>query len=480
MNGYGITSTGFEVPRLTDIRESIIENLQSSLAVEVKAKPNSVLGQLVDVMSEHYLALWEEMYNGFRQLHPQCAESNHLDIAAGYTSVIRKTAGKTTGYVRVYGSTGAVVPAKTEIRDGNTGAIYLTEAEKNLSLSSVSTVKIEAAMSVGTEYSITVGGNEITYNSGNSASATALMKSMVSEMKSLGYDAVSTGSILTISSPPPQYFSFSCNEAFEVTEISAGAAITCAESGEYKLSSGTSMSLVSGIAGVDKLTVPFNGVTGSSIEQDADFRARYYTSLFSPGDHTTASIRAAIENDVLGVESCRVFENTGSSVDSMGRPPNSIHAVVKGGASGEIGSAILARIPAGISSHGRESVGSVDAYGESHEIKFDRPEEVFVWLRIEVQKLPASEERYPSNSAEIIKAAVAAGAQSDHGIGSDVVAGRLASYAYKQSGVAYVKMGIFSTTSPTNQPQESDFSYDNVEIRDNQIAVFDAARMEVI
>ena len=480
MSGYGVTSTGFEIPRLADIRESIIESLQSKLAVEIKARPNSVLGQLVDVMSEHYLALWEEMYNGFRQLHPQYAESNHLDIAAGYTSVVRKAAGKTTGYARVYASEGTIVPAATEIRDGSTGGIYLTESERTVSQASASTVKVEASMSVGTEYSITVGGNEISYNSGNTASATALMRHMVSELKSLGYGAASSGSILTISAPPPQYFSFSCNGSFEILEISSGIAITCQENGEYKLSSGAPMSLVNGIAGVDKITVPFSGVTGSSIEPDADFRARYYTSLFSPGSHTTASIRAAIENNVLGVQSCRVFENSTSSTDSMGRPPNSIHVVAKGGASSGIAETILARIPAGISSFGNESVGVSDAYGESYSIHFDRPEEVFVWLRVEVQKLPSSEERYPSNSAEIIKSAIVSEAESDHGIGSDVVIGRLASYAYRQSGVAYVKVGVYTTTSPAKQPSESDFSYENVEIRDNQVATFDAARIEVI
>ena len=480
MATYGVTGTGFSVPRLTDIRESIISDLQSSLGVEVNTKPNSVTGQLIDVMSEHYLALWEEMYNAFRQLHPQYAEENHLDLVTGYTSVTRKRAGKTTGYVRVSGSIGSTIPASTQIRDGNTGVIYETDSEVTISRNRLNLVRIEPHMALDTSYSITISGVDVVFNSGNSASSTALMKYMIAQIKAMGFNASSSGGVLTISSPPPATFSFIINSGFEENETAACVAITASEAGAYTLSSGSSVSLVTSVAGVDSVSLPYAGVTGAALEQDSDLRARYYTSLFSPGQNTASAIRAAIENQVLGVTACRVFSNDTSSADSMGRPAHSLHAVVQGGSSDDIANIILAESPAGIESFGNELVVTQDSYGEQYDIRFDRPEEVFVWVRMEVTKLPSSEERYPSNSVEIIKNAVVSGASADHGIGSDVVIGRLNSYAYRQSGVAYVLTGVYTTTMPTDEPTEADYKHENIEIKDNQIAVFDAARIEVI
>lgn len=480
MASYGITATGFSVPRLPEIRASIIDDYQQKTGVQIAAKPNSVVGQLVDVMSENYLALWEEMYNAFRQLHPQYAEGNHLDIAAGYTSVLRKTEGKTTGYIRAYCDDWATIPAGTALRDSSTGATYSTDYEVVCHSGSYNLVKVEARMALDTAYKIVINGNSIEYNSGNSASATVLMQYMTARLRALGFTASSSGSILTIYCPPPQVFSIEVSSSIEITSTATSCAITATESGEYALSKSAPVSLESSVDGVLSIEVPLAGITGSAAESDSALRARYHTSNFMPGTHTTAAIRAAIENNVLGVEACKVFENNTSETDGMGRPAHSLHAVVKGGSSSLIGENILARAPAGISMHGSETLVVYDDYGEGHEVKFDRPEEMFIWIRMEVAKLPESEERYPSNSADIIKEAVVSGAQSDHGIGTDVVVGRLNSYAYGQSGVAYVTTSLYSTNDPLYTPSEGDFKQGNIEIKDNQIASFDAARVEII
>lgn len=480
MADYGITATGFSVPRLPEIRAAIIDAYQQKTGVPIAAKPNSVVGQLVDVMSENYLSLWEEMYNTFRQLHPQYAEGSHLDLAAGYTSVLRKTEGKTTGYVRAYCDDGTVIPAGTAFRDSSTGASYTSDHEVSCKNGSYSLVVVEARMALDTEYKLTVNGGDITYNSGSTASATLLMRHMTAQLRSMGFSASSSGAVLTIYLAPPQSFSLSASESFDITSTAVACAITAVESGEYGLARSAPVNLESSIAGVNSVSVPVAGITGSAAETDAELRGRYYTSNFMPGTNTSAAIRAAIENNVLGVEAVRVFENTTSSNDAMGRPPHSLHVVAKGGSSSDIAKNILARAPAGIAMHGSESQVTYDDYGEGHEIKFDRPNDVIVWLRIEVTKLPETEERYPSNSAEIIKEAVVSGAQSDHGIGSDVVVGRLDSYAYRQSGVAYVKTTMFSTQDPLYTPSEDEYKTGNIEIKDNEIASFDAARIAVI
>lgn len=480
MAGYGITATGFSVPRLPEIRAAIIDAYQQKTGVTIAAKPNSVIAQLVDVMSENYLSLWEEMYNTFRQLHPQYAEGSNLDLAAGYTSVLRKTEGKTTGYVRAYCDDGVVIPAGTSFRDSSTGALYLSDHEVSCKNGSYNLVAIEAKMALGTEYKLTVNDGEITYNSDSTASATLLMRHMTAQLRSMGFSVSSSGALLTIYLALPQSFSISVSDSFDIVSTAVACAITATESGEYELARSAPVDLESPIAGVSSISVPTDGITGSSAETDAELRGRYYTSNFMPGTNTAASIRASIENNVLGVEACRVFENTTSSQDEMGRPPHSFHVVAKGGSASDIGKNILARAPAGIAMHGSESQIAYDDYGEGHEIKFDRPRGVIVWLKIEVTKLPETEERYPSNSAEIIKESIVRGAQSDHGIGTDVVVGRLNSYAYRQSGVAYVNTTMFSTQDPLYIPGESDYKPGNIEIKDNEIALFDAARIMVI
>lgn len=480
MADYGITASGFSVPRMNDIRESIISKIREDMGIELVLTPNSGISEIIDIVAESQVAQWEAAYDVFRSLHPSYAEGANLDLSVGFTNVSRKKAGKTVGYARIWGQVGSTIPEKSEIRDGSSGVIYTTDSEVSVSREKANLIVIEPHMELDTDYVIKLDGHEIKYSSGSTASATSLLKSFTSQIKSRGFNIETSGSQMIVSKQPPETFSFSINQNLLEDEVAVCVAITAQDAGKYELHSGTSLSLVSAISGIGKAEAPFGGVTGSAVETDDDLRARYNTSNQYPGMSTGGSIRSGIENGVLGVQACRVFSNSSNSPDASGRPPHSLHAVVKGGSSREIAEQILSKAPAGIDFFGSESVDVRDEYGESYTVKFDRPEEVFVWVRAEITKLPDNEERYPSNSADAIRSAMSAGANADHNIGTDVVAGRMSSYAYQQPGVAYVKLTLFGTTSSTQEPTDDDFKADNIQIKDNQVAEFDAARISII
>lgn len=479
MPDYGITKSGFEIPRMPDIREAVIARVKEKFGVEVYAKPASVMGQLIDVFSETAEAMWEEMHESFRQNHPSYAVGNHLDLAASYTGVTRKPAGKTVGYARIIGSEGALVQKGSALRDSVTNIVYLTDAERFIDRNSANSITLEPQMAQDTEYWVEIGGQRISYRTGSTSSPTGLLRDMAARAAAIGYAAsVSNGSI-TISIQPPALFRVSNSGNMVMHELATAVGITAEDNGEFSLSQGSSLQTVSQIAGVASAYAPLQGVSGSPDESDASLRARYHSSLFSPGRNTAAAIRAAIEQRVLGVTACRVFDNKTGVSDDIGRPGHSVHAVVMGGKSTDIAEVIMANVAGGVDTFGAESSDLKDMAGETVTIRFDRPAVVYVWIAVDVTHLPLHEERYPSNSADEIRSMIVDGAKSSHNIGTDVVAGRVASFAYSHQGVARLDLKMYKTTNPLDIPSEKDYQAGNLDILDNQIAVFDESRVIV-
>jgi uncharacterized phage protein gp47/JayE len=146
---------------------------------------------------------------------------------------------------------------------------------------------------------------------------------------------------------------------------------------------GTVSETKSPISGLSEVSNQSLLSTGLDRETDLELRARYRRSVARGGASTIDSIIAAIL-DVTGVLDAVVIENDKSVADAQGRPPHSIEVIVLGGQDADIARAIFDSKAAGIEPVGTQSYNVADLSGVVHPVKFNRAEQVNVYVSIAV------------------------------------------------------------------------------------------------
>ena len=103
------------------------------------------------------------------------------------------------------------------------------------------------------------------------------------------------------------------------------------------------------------------------------------------------------------VEFVRVYENMLNQTDTRGLPPHSFMAIVRGGRDVDIAEVVWNNKPLGISSEGNTSVVVRDTQNMERTVKFSRPAEVPIYVRVVVSK---TDNTFPDTGAEDIRNAV--------------------------------------------------------------------------
>lgn len=225
--------------------------------------------------------------------------------------------------------------------------------------------------------------------------------------------------------------------------------------------SGTVVSMLSVLSGLDTVSNPAAGVMGIPAESRADFEYRRKNSVARFQNGSLSAIYAAV-SAVANVSDCYCIENsTGVSVTAgetaYSLLPHSIYIAVQGGIADDIGTAIWTAKDPGADYNGNTTVTVTDSTGYSvpyptYEVTFQRPAALPVKFVVNL----AANSRIPGNIVSLVRAAItAAFTGSDGGsrarIGSEIVAGRF--YA----GVAAVSpyVSILSILLGTSGPTET-------------------------
>lgn len=161
---------------------------------------------------------------------------------------------------------------------------------------------------------------------------------------------------------------------------------TCKQLGAVAAPAGTITQIVTPARGWTSVTNDAAATLGKEAETDAQLRARQKISVANPGQAIVTSIEGAIAA-IDGVKRRRVYENYTDSEDENGLPPHSITAVVDGGKEYDIALQIFLHKSPGCGTNGAVTVPVIDKYGETCNIKFDRPTEVPIFVEVTVKKL---------------------------------------------------------------------------------------------
>ena len=193
----------------------------------------------------------------------------------------------------------------------------------------------------------------------------------------------------------------------------------CTSSGPISASANTLTKIVTIISGWDTATNPESATVGQNEETQGSFESRRYNSVAVNSVGSTSSVYAKVAalNDVIAV--C-VRTNRGSEakvIDGVTLSGHSIYVSALGGTDEEIAQAILNGISGGCDYVGNTTVSITLDNGVIENVKFDRPEEWPIGVKVSVRK----NDNLTADAESLIKQAVY---NNFYGLSDDTIEGQ--------------------------------------------------------
>lgn len=468
---YGLSATGFKRKRLPEIMQAINARISDTLGLKTRIQSNSVLGQIVGVFSYEIADLWEQAENGYNAMYPSTAQGVSLSNAAGLAGIQLIDAEFTTLVATCFGVNGTEIPYGAQITDGtHTYSCTDVYAQILSSRASVVSLKLGGAVTKGTTYSITVDDETYTHAAVSGDTADSILIDLASQSTYTDRAFSVNNSVLMITMTDQSKTMNVINAANTViSAIGSPFNFKCDTAGAIAPAIGSVNQIVTSYAGWDSVenNVPAN--TGRDAETDISLRERWAKSIYHRASGMTEAITAALY-DVDGVTFALTYENDSNDTDLDGRPPHSIESIVQGGNVQDIANTIWRVHAGGITTFGSVTQTVYDSQGIPHDISFNRPTLVPIYLQITVTANP--EKELSAATISLIKSAIISQISSQS-VGQDVILQSLYGTIYTATSGAVGYMQIQGSTDGTT------YSADNIEIDSRSLATIDAANINV-
>jgi uncharacterized phage protein gp47/JayE len=481
MADYGVTDNGFVIKRLDEILEELHTDLSAEFGFNTRQDSQSFINVLITTIGGQLSEVWETLENSYYAKYPSTAEGVNLDNAVQYGG-IRRSPNKYSYYtLHCTGDDGTVV---------RQGATVATNTAPQSKLGAVSEFEITresfnrasvrvAAPNTGEIYSVSINGVQFSYTS-TSDDELSIIKGLLSVVKPEGYtisvnesdvtlviedDTVSRSGVLVLS------------DNLTTSSVTVLADFATVDYGRLIFPNGTITVMVTNISGfnsVENLIIP---TYGRLQETDVELRHSYIAKSAIRSTRMIDSICSQLINNVSNVDSATGYENDTDDTDSDGRPPHSVEIIVDGGDEKEIAAIILDKKAAGIQTFGDITVNVATEYGDSVPIKFNRPEYVYVWMKV---TLDADSSYLPTNYANLTVDSIIADA-GELKAGDNMLSQTFNDGIYSAvGGVTYVNIKCATTTNKDYIPGESEYTKVNVSVNSRQKVVVTDARIEVV
>lgn len=481
MSEYGLTPKGPNIKRLDTIINEMHDDLSALWGVNTRQNPQSFINHLLTNIADIAAELWEFGEDTYYSKYPSTAEGSDLDNAAQYGGITRETEKKSQYPIHCTGVDGTKLTAGTMISSKTNPTTYLTLAEeKEITRSSFNKAVIKVVAAVANSvYTVVIDNNNLVA-SATEADEIVILRALQGAIDR-GTDFITEldeeNGLLSIESPVKDTsHTLLLSENLTTDTVTSILTFGTLETGDILVPEGVITGIVKADAGLLSVVNLCGYVPGNKEETDTEFRKSYTDKIFNRSSMMLESIRSAILNNVQGVKSVAPYENATNEVDAQGRPPHSIEIVVDGGDSTQIAQQILANKAGGIATYGNTVITLPGVYDEDIPVRFNRPESVYVWLRLGVSK--KRNEDLPANYAELLKEAVLQNIGSLDA-GEDVVPQEFMSDLYKACpGISYIDIGIFSTMDQGEEP--TDYAERSVDITARQRAYIDENMIGVI
>jgi len=475
---YGVLPTGFSRMRLPEIRQQIIDTLQSTTGLTFETRPDSITGQFINVFAEREATLWELAESVYHAMYPISATGVNLDHSVSFAGVRRLFAQRSTVWCACYGVETTIIPAGSIVRSSLTQDNFLLNETTTISRQTAidATVAVMTAV-VGEEYWIRVDQSIYRYVAVAGDSALTIAQALFTQLLAGSFIISIDANEIRIYGIESISFALQISTNIELKIIGSIGNFTAEDYGPSEVPENTVNQIVTTMDGWTSVNNYVPGHLGRNLETDDELRLRYDKGVFILGAATLESIRATLEQNVTGILAVQVYENENDVVDADGRPPHSIEVIAYGGDPQDIADQIYLTKAAGIDTFGDIMVLVTDSVNYQHDIFFNRPVPVYIWVDVTVTLY--NEEQFPDGGVPQIQLIVTE-TGNNFGIGKDVIVQRFFGPIYSNvSGIGSLDIKVAKAADVNAIPAPEDYTSSNIPISARELSQFDVTKVMV-
>lgn len=476
----GLTDAGFTVKRMTeilsDLRAEAVTLFQDLVAPgdQVDTSDSSALGRLIALASPSLADLWEAAQADYAAFDPNSATGIALDNLVALGGISRQEQTFSTSQVILSGDNGTLVSSGLTIGSSVDASQWTLVSPVALSPSQSTGISVTPlVVADSTLYTITYSSisttNTVSYTSGVGATQASILS---------GINALITASHPTLSSVVDgstvritrvdefAVVNFTVSANLGITKVQKLGEVQSVAVGKVDAEANTLTVILTPQLGWDIVTNPIAASPGRNLETDEELRLRFRETKFERASNILEALYSALIN-LEGVEEVRIYENDTDVVDAFGVPAHSFMPIVVGGISSEIAQTIWENKPMGIRSYGDTVVVIFDTQGFAHNIGFDRPDPVQIYISMTL----TTDSEFPATGPDDIRSALINYFENNLGIGDDVVYSRLYTPINLTPGHQIDSLTIGTSPSPVGTS--------NVVIDFDQIASISSANITI-
>ncbi|MCP4570679.1 MAG: hypothetical protein GY841_24100 [FCB group bacterium] len=494
MTTYGVISTGFLVKPMSVIIDEITTEMHDTISQSLDLSATEPMGQTIGILSDKIHQLWEVAEETYKSAYPDSASDSALDEVASINAINRPAAAASTVTLdQLFLATGTTIPVDTEVRIGDTGAVFKTLVEVSNATGVDATVSTTAESSDTGAVQGLSGTIDTIVNAITGWSAAAALTNNTAETYNFStartlFVEIDEGDEQQITFSPPDFVAPASATAAEIAavldnDLTGGSAAavgtkvriysdTEGEGSAIQVTGGSANSYLDFSTALIKGFNSADAVLGNDEMTDPSFRQYRIEVLRRPGAGTAASILSNVRA-VEDVTKAIILENwTMDDPDFWGLPAKSFEVLAVGGTGADIAQAIFDKKDAGIEPHGDLSESIADSEGTNHTIKYSRPTEVDLYV---IVSLKVDLSLYPTDGDDQVEEVITTYG-TGLAIGHDSVASKIASLIMdSETGVA----GVIDVSSVLQGVSDPPTSSGNFPIARTEIAMFDTSRITV-
>lgn len=426
--GFGITTQGFVMPQLSDLKYDLEQGLITQFGAEINLTPSSFFSQFVGPTAERLSLVWQAMQDVYNSQNPDTAFGASLDNVGALRGIPRLNAlPSSVQNFRLFGTAGTPVVAGTQFSVLNSPlSVFSITSSVTLGAGQncIQTIGFSATAASG-NWSLSINGSvtgTLAFNTTAAQLQTAIQAlnfcsgcTVTGSMAAgftINFNGAATGGLMA-----QPLFTVATNTlltggsaAITITPTitqagvdQANVTVTATSKGPTVANAGTLVNILTPVSGLTNVLNTQDATLGRNVESDNAYRVRMAQSLQIAGAGTMPAIRERLLT-VAGVTSCLIYENVTDITDANGIPPHSFEAYVTGGSDAAIAAMLWQVKPAGIRTFGTSSFVIVDSQGVSHTMYFSRPQQIDIYLAITLTVSTL----FPANGTTLVENALAA------------------------------------------------------------------------
>jgi uncharacterized phage protein gp47/JayE len=473
----GISDQGFTIKRMTeilsDLRTEAVTLFQDLVVPgdQVDVSDSSALGRLIALVSPSLADLWEAAQADYAAFDPNSATGIALDNLVALGGISRQEQTYSTAQVILSGDNGTLVSSGLTVGSTVNSSQWTIISPVALSPSQAAGISIAPlVVADSTLYTITYSSisttNTVSYTSGVGATQASILNGINALISSSHptLESVVEGNTLKITRVDEfAVVNFSVSANLGIVKVQKLGEVQSVVVGEVTAEANTLTNILTPQLGWDSVTNPTSASAGRNLETDEELRLRFRETKFERASNILEALYSALIN-LEGVEEVRIYENDTDVMDAFGVPAHSFMPIIVGGVSSEIAQTIWENKPMGIRSYGDTVVVIFDTQGFSHNIGFERPDPVQIYISMNL----TTDSTFPATGPDTIRSALIAYIDSLK-IGDDVVYSRLYTPIYLVPGHQIDSLTIGTSPSPVGTS--------NIVIDFDQIATLSSANI---